>query len=141
MTTILKSWSLILLEPSGPVQPCNGIVLPIYFTYHFSTFVLGSTRFPPHFKIPSLHCTSHHLPLCKPCSWKYSIYSVFQNPFTSLPCTSLHLSLFKPCSWKYSIYSVLQKPLHFTSLHLHFTELHFTYHFATSFLGSTRFPL
>ena len=26
--TVLKSWSLNLLEPSGPVQACNGITLP-----------------------------------------------------------------------------------------------------------------
>jgi len=25
----LKSWSLSLLEPSGPVQACNGIALPL----------------------------------------------------------------------------------------------------------------
>ena len=27
LLTVLKSWSLNLLEPSGPVQPCNGIAL------------------------------------------------------------------------------------------------------------------
>jgi hypothetical protein len=27
--TVLKSWSLSLLEPSGPVQACNGIALPL----------------------------------------------------------------------------------------------------------------
>jgi hypothetical protein len=26
---VIKSGSLILLEPSGPLQPCNGIALPI----------------------------------------------------------------------------------------------------------------
>jgi len=25
---VLKSWNLNLLEPSGPVQACNGIALP-----------------------------------------------------------------------------------------------------------------
>jgi len=29
MPTVLKSGSLNLLEPSGPVQACNGIVLPL----------------------------------------------------------------------------------------------------------------
>ena len=28
----LEMWSLILLEPSGPVQACNGIALPLPFT-------------------------------------------------------------------------------------------------------------
>jgi len=28
----MKSGSLILLEPSGPVQTCNGIALPLHFT-------------------------------------------------------------------------------------------------------------
>ena len=29
MSTVLKSESLDLLEPSGPVQACNGIALPL----------------------------------------------------------------------------------------------------------------
>jgi hypothetical protein len=28
VTIVLKSGSLVLLEPSGPVQACNGIALP-----------------------------------------------------------------------------------------------------------------
>ena len=31
MTVVLKSGSLNLLEPSGPVQACNGIALPLPF--------------------------------------------------------------------------------------------------------------
>jgi hypothetical protein len=32
---VLKSGSLNLLEPTGPVKACNGIALPIfYFTVH-----------------------------------------------------------------------------------------------------------
>ena len=27
---VMKSWSLNLLEPSGPVQACNGIALPLH---------------------------------------------------------------------------------------------------------------
>jgi len=30
---VLKSGSLNLLEPSGPVQACNGIALPFTFTF------------------------------------------------------------------------------------------------------------
>ena len=33
MPTVLKSGNLNLLEPSGPVQACNGIALPVFFTY------------------------------------------------------------------------------------------------------------
>ena len=29
VSSILESGSLNLLEPSGPVQPCNGIALPL----------------------------------------------------------------------------------------------------------------
>ena len=29
MPNVLKSWRLSLLEPSGPVQVCNGIALPL----------------------------------------------------------------------------------------------------------------
>jgi len=32
--TVLKSWSLNLLEPSRPVQACNGIVLPFLSVLH-----------------------------------------------------------------------------------------------------------
>jgi len=35
---VLKSGSLNLLEPSGPVQACNGIALPLpvpFFTYQW----------------------------------------------------------------------------------------------------------
>jgi len=31
---VLKSGSLNLLEPSGPVQACNGIALPLNLTLH-----------------------------------------------------------------------------------------------------------
>jgi hypothetical protein len=31
--TVLKSGNLNLLEPSGPVRACNGIVLPLHYTY------------------------------------------------------------------------------------------------------------
>ena len=32
---VLNSESLNLLEPSGPVQACNGIALPLPFTYNY----------------------------------------------------------------------------------------------------------
>jgi len=34
LPTVLKSGSLKLLEPSGPLQACNGIALPFYFLYN-----------------------------------------------------------------------------------------------------------
>ena len=34
MPIVLKSGSLILLEPSGPLQACNGIALPFYPHWH-----------------------------------------------------------------------------------------------------------
>ena len=33
MPNVLKSWSLNLLEPSGPVQACNGIAFLLYTTF------------------------------------------------------------------------------------------------------------
>ena len=36
---VLKSGSLNLLEPSGPVQACNGIALPFPFTYIFLVYL------------------------------------------------------------------------------------------------------
>ena len=41
MPTVLKSGSLNHLEPSGPVQACNGIALP--FTIFLSSFTLCNT--------------------------------------------------------------------------------------------------
>jgi hypothetical protein len=32
---VLKSGTFNLLEPSGPFQTCNGIALPLAFTYFF----------------------------------------------------------------------------------------------------------
>jgi len=39
--TVLKFGSLILLEPSGPVQPCNGIALPMCCVSHCTDFNWG----------------------------------------------------------------------------------------------------
>jgi len=36
MPIVLKSGSLSLLEPSGPVQACNGIALPLPYLIAFS---------------------------------------------------------------------------------------------------------
>jgi len=33
--TVLKSWGFNLLEPSRPVQACNGMALPLRFVYKF----------------------------------------------------------------------------------------------------------
>ena len=42
---VLKSGSLNLLEPSGPVQACNGIALPIYiYIYKSSSYLTDNTR-------------------------------------------------------------------------------------------------
>ena len=30
VSIVLKSWSFKLLEPSGPIQACNGIALPLH---------------------------------------------------------------------------------------------------------------
>ena len=124
MPTVLKYGSLVFLEPSGPVQACNGIALPFYFTYHFATFVLGSTQFPPHFKVPSLHLTSLHVSLCNSCSWKYSISSVLQTPFNSLHSHFTSLITFQTLFLE--IFDSLRtlKSLHFASLH--FTSLNTT---------------
>jgi len=32
---VLKSGNLILLEPSGPVQACNGISLPLLYVHYY----------------------------------------------------------------------------------------------------------
>jgi len=38
VSTVLKSGSLNLLEPSGPVQACNGIALPLPLTEVFACY-------------------------------------------------------------------------------------------------------
>ena len=42
MPTVLKSGSLKLLEPSGPVQACNGIALP-FTNFSYNTVSTGRT--------------------------------------------------------------------------------------------------
>ena len=99
----------------------------IHFTYHFPTPVLGNIRVSPYFKTPSFHLTLSFTSL--------NTFLCFTSFHLTLSFTSLHLSLSNPCSWKYSSFSVLQNPFislntffHFTSLHLtlSFTSLHFT---------------
>ena len=36
LTVVMKSGNLNLLEPSGPLQACNGTALPLPFTYKCS---------------------------------------------------------------------------------------------------------
>ena len=41
---VMKSGIVNLLEPTGAVQACNGIALPVYNTYCFSTACLISVK-------------------------------------------------------------------------------------------------
>jgi len=54
---VLKSGSLNLLEPSGPVQACNGIALPLPYLFcilHAEVHVASmQTKFLP--KLPAPH--------------------------------------------------------------------------------------
>jgi hypothetical protein len=45
---VLKSGSLDLLEPCGPVQACNGTALPFFFTFSVTVFARGHAV---HFKL------------------------------------------------------------------------------------------
>jgi hypothetical protein len=48
---VLKTGSLKLLEPSGPVQVCNRIVLPLYVTEIFVKVKVGHVdALSPHLK-------------------------------------------------------------------------------------------
>ena len=44
MPIVLKSGNLNLLEPSGPVQACNGIALPFYLDGVLSRALDGKKR-------------------------------------------------------------------------------------------------
>ena len=61
---VMKSWNLNFLEPSGPLQACNGTALPFTFYYTTSVYVC-SLRYP--------RCNSHasygHL-------WPALLYSI-----------------------------------------------------------------
>ena len=87
--------------PLIPFQPLFLEILDFLRTsksLHFTSLHFTSLHFT------SLHYSSFHFTsLCKPCSWKYSIFSVLQSPFTSLHFTSLNtiyttLSLYVICS-------------------------------------------
>jgi hypothetical protein len=45
--TVLKSGSLNLLEPYGPVQACNGIALPLCFYLYLKRHVSAHASEPP----------------------------------------------------------------------------------------------
>ena len=44
MPIVLKSGSLNLLEPSGPVQACNGIALPLVYLLGLEEATFASLR-------------------------------------------------------------------------------------------------
>ena len=54
MPTVLKSGSLILLEPSGPVQACNGIALQAFNVSDHADTIL---KHPFLLFFNELHCT------------------------------------------------------------------------------------
>jgi hypothetical protein len=66
--TVMKSGSLNLLKPSGPVQACTGTALPLYFTFnswlvqsyqltHIPTILYIAKSTYDHYKIYSLSKT------------------------------------------------------------------------------------
>ena len=62
MPIVLKSGSLNLLEPSGPVQACNGIDLP-FILIHLWLFLFICIRPLPVVMAMPLHC--EHRPLSR----------------------------------------------------------------------------
>jgi hypothetical protein len=141
----------------------------LHFSYHFPTRVLGNTRFPPYFKIPSLHFTSLHFTslntFLSSSLYIFDFHTLqipftslhfpslsFNSPhFTSLPFTllhfaSLHFTFLQFTSLYFTShhFTSLHFPsLHFPSIHLTllpFHSLHFTYHFSAAFPINTQFP-
>jgi len=56
---VLKSGSLNLLEPSGPVQACNGIALPLLPAYSVCEMASLVNTFPQAFLEVLLHSLQH----------------------------------------------------------------------------------
>jgi hypothetical protein len=61
MLIVLKSESLNLLEPSGTVQACNGIALPLPFTSHYARQQLWHTAVYAHSRESSLTAGTGHV--------------------------------------------------------------------------------
>jgi hypothetical protein len=57
---VLKSGSLKLLAPSGPVQACNGIALPNQINNSYVEKILGMHLPPPLPPRPSYACAQNH---------------------------------------------------------------------------------
>ena len=76
MPIVLKSGSLNLLEPSGPVQACNGIGLPLLTPYLLNSMQLSpfwdanrfaaSQEIPPHFIEPEVSLPHSQVPATCP---------------------------------------------------------------------------
>ena len=67
MLIVLKSGSLNLLEPSGPVQACNEIDLPLPFTFTFTDiyYYLSKTSSEIHILNFGYLSAGHHIDVSK----------------------------------------------------------------------------
>jgi hypothetical protein len=54
---VLKSGSLNLLEPSGPVQDCNGIALPFFLSFCRTVLLKKLTGLQPVKQFPAFYGT------------------------------------------------------------------------------------
>ena len=81
----------LILFPSPQLAELHPTAIPftsLHFTRHFPTPVLGNTRFPPHFKFPSLHFTS----LLFTALHSLHFTALHSLHFTSLPFPSIHFT-------------------------------------------------
>jgi hypothetical protein len=83
--SVMKSGSLNLLEPSGPVQPCTGVALPLPFTHLW-------LRFPP-IILSAIHAYRYFLNL----GWHYELTMSLKDWRTSGWNTRWHC-IFRPTS-------------------------------------------
>jgi len=121
---VLKSGSLILLDPSGPVQACNGIVLPFYLTYFiqldlFLFLELGFTarratktsRMKPSSRSANAKTVSNHSCLWSSLrywNWEWSlIYTYLLMLHENSPVISKCLSLYVLLSSSEFIFSLI----------------------------------
>jgi hypothetical protein len=106
---ILKSESLKLLEPSGPLQACNGIALPFTSGFRITIlyFVVNELHaIPRTFPVASNHTAG--LRFAKPASWYTSVCEVGVSYSESKNNSLVTVAVFILCWSPYFVFDLLQ---------------------------------
>jgi hypothetical protein len=121
---VLKCGSLNLLEPSGPVQACNGIALPLPLPHSYRLLINNQFSLADN-KLPENILSQEILTLNEPVS--FVLYDMCSGLVLHQPCRQAHpVFKFKHVPMR-QIYLIIKKKQDF--LYLIFCILHFVFYF------------